>query len=116
MNIFGKELHMAFTIGAMDKMAEMCPDGDITKLAQALDGYKNIGRLAKMVAILSEQYELRKQAETGEEPNPVTEKEVMLLMPNEITELETELFNQIGVDATAKVETKATKKAVAPKE
>lgn len=114
MNIFGKELHMAFTIGAMDQMAEMCPDGDITKLAEALDGYRNIGRLAKFVAILSEQYELRKQMETGEAPNPITEEQIMLLMPSEITELETELFAQIGSDATTKVETKA-KKEEAPK-
>ena len=38
MIIFGKERGFSFTVGASVEIAEMCPDGDLTKIEKFLSG------------------------------------------------------------------------------
>ena len=58
MIIFGKERGFSFTVGASVEIAEMCPDGDLTKIEKFLSGkYGRVTRNgAKLIIELNKAY------------------------------------------------------------
>ena len=59
MQVYGREVGFRFTVGASAKIADLCPDGDIERLGELLDGsYGQVSRdTAAIVVALSEGYE-----------------------------------------------------------
>lgn len=91
MQIYGREVGFRFTVGASAKISDLCPDGDITRLGEVLEGqYGKVARdSAAIIAALSEGHE---QAhcfeEPGYKPRPLTVEEIMTLRMDEFSRLQ----------------------------
>ena len=75
MIIFGKERGFSFTVGASVEIAEMCPDGDLTKIEKFLSGkYGRVTRNgAKLIIELNKAYEMQRSFEDETyKPEPLT--------------------------------------------
>ena len=75
MIIFGKERGFSFTVGASVEIAEMCPDGDLTKIEKFLSGkYGRVTRNgAKLIIELIKAYEMQRSFEDETyKPEPLT--------------------------------------------
>lgn len=118
MVIHGKERGFALTIGATIEIAEFCPNGDISRVGDAITkgGYaKQMRNIVKLIVALNRGYEeKRKFEEPGYASEPLTEAEVASLTTGELTELQVEAMAAFGQDAQSTVETKPSKKEVAP--
>lgn len=88
MIIHGREVKFLRTIAANCKIADLCPDGDVTKIEALFEGsyQKSQNTAAKFIAYLSEGYEMnRKYSETGYVPQPVTAEELLYLSEAEFS-------------------------------
>lgn len=113
MQIYGREVGFRFTVGASAKISDLCPDGDITRLGEVLDGqYGQITRdTAAIMAALSEGYEQARSFEVpGHEPNPLTVDELSSLRPSEFNALQREALASWAEDRKLTVEVEPEKK------
>lgn len=91
MQIYGREVGFRFTVGASAKISDLCPDGDITRLGEMLEGqYGQVTRdTAAILAALSEGYEQALSFEApGHKPDPLTVDELFSLRPSEFSALQ----------------------------
>lgn len=91
MQIYGREVGFRFTVGASAKISDLCPDGDITRLGEVLEGqYGKVARdSAAIIAALSEGHEqARSFEEPGYRPRPLTAEEVLTLRMGEFAQLQ----------------------------
>lgn len=120
MIIHGKERGFALTIGATIEIAEFCPNGDISKIGDAISrgGYaRQMANICKLIVALNKGYEERRAfEEAGYIPDPITEQEVRSLTTKDLTELQGEAMAAFAQDSRTTVETKPSKKEVAPPE
>ena len=114
MVIHGKERNFLLTVGASAEIAELCPDGDITRLGELLtqnNSGKQLRSIAKVIAALSRGYESsRKYEEPGYEPSPLTADEILTLTMEELTQLRDEAFDKFVQDSKPTVEVEPSKK------
>lgn len=113
MLIHGKERKFKLTVGASARVSEFCPDGDITRLDDALKGsYANTMRnIAEIIAALSEGYENAKAyEEDGYKPCPLTVPEILTLSMPELSALQSEALSAFNADAQPSVELAPSKK------
>lgn len=112
MIIHGKERKFLLTVGASAEIAELCPDGDLSRIGEALgvSFAKNLRFIARMIAAMSRGYEEnRKYMEPGYEPDPLTVNEVLSLQMSEIKELQDEAFAAFKADTAPSVEVEQPK-------
>ena len=118
MIIHGKERGFALTIGATIEIAAFCPNGDISKIGDAITkgGYaRQMTNIVKLIAALNKGYEERKAYEEhGYIPDPLTEAEVRSLTTGDLTILQNEAMAAFGRDSETTVQTKPPKKDNAP--
>lgn len=113
MLVHGREIGFRFTVGASAKVADLCPEGDISRLGDVLSGgYGTVARdMAAIIAALSEGYEQsRKFAELGYVPNPLTAEELLALGVAEFTALQAEAMAAWAADSKPTVEVEPEKK------
>lgn len=113
MKIYGREAGFRFTVGASAKIADLCPDGDITRLGEVLEGqYGQVTRdTAAIMAALSEGYEQARSFEVpGHEPNPLTVDELFSLRPSEFNALQQAALAAWTEDSKPTVEVEPEKK------
>lgn len=120
MIIHGKERGFALTIGATIEISEFCPNGDIGKIGDAITrgGYaRQMTNICKLIVALNKGYEERRAfEEAGYIPDPITEAEVRSLTTADLTALQAEAMAAFAHDSETTVETKPSKKEVAPPE
>lgn len=112
MNVYGRDYHFALTVGATAEIAEMCPDGDISRLGDVFEGgYAKITRAtAKFVVALSRGYEAQRAFfEDGYIPHPLTEEMVMTLDSKTFMALQAEAMVAFNSDQKGTVEVEAKK-------
>ena len=102
MLIHGKERGFALTIGATIEIAEFCPNGDISRIADAITkgGYaRQMTNICKLIVALNKGYEERRAfEEAGYTPDPLTENEVRTLTTADLAILQAEAmaaFNEL---------------------
>ena len=113
MQIYGREVGFRFTVGASAKISDLCPDGDITRLGEVLEGqYGRVARdSAAIIAALSEGYEQAQAYEVpGYKPRPLTVDEVMTLRVDEFTALQQAALAAWTEDSKPTVEVEPEKK------
>ena len=99
MQIYGREVGFRFTVGASAKISDLCPDGDITRLGEVLEGsYGKVVRdTAAIIVAMSEGYaaalafETFGRADIGGDwrpPRPLTVDEVLSLRESEFIQLQ----------------------------
>lgn len=94
MDVFGREIGFLRTVAANCKIADMCPDGDISKGKSLFDGpyQKSQNTAAKFISYMNEGYEMKKKFEDpGYAPQVITPEEAMYL-PDE-------MFDQLFLEA-----------------
>ncbi len=113
MQIYGREVGFRFTVGASAKISDLCPDGDITRLGEVLEGqYGQVTRdTAAIMAALSEGYEQARSFEVpGREPDPLTVDELFSLRPSEFNALQQAALAAWAEDSKPTVEVEPEKK------
>ena len=113
MQVHGREVGFRFTVGASAKISDLCPDGDISRLGEVLEGqYGKVARdTAAVVAALSEGYEQAQSYEVpGYKPRPLTVDEVMTLRMDEFNELQQVALAAWKEDSKPTVEVEPEKK------
>ena len=91
MQVYGREVGFRFTVGASARIADLCPDGDIERLGELLNGsYGKVSRdTAAIVVALNEGYEQAQRFEDpAYRPRPLSVEEIMSLRPVEFMELQ----------------------------
>lgn len=113
MQVYGREVGFRFTVGASAKIADLCPDGDIERLGELLNGsYGKVSRdTAAIVVALSEGYEQAQRFEDpAYKPRPLSVEEIMSLRPAEFMELQQAAMTTWVEDKKATVEVELEKK------
>lgn len=113
MQVHGREVGFRFTVGASAKISDLCPDGDISRLGEVLEGqYGRVARdSAAIIVALSEGYEQAQAYEVpGYEPRPLTVDEVMTLRMDEFNKLQQAALAAWTEDSKPTVEVEPEKK------
>ena len=113
MQIYGREVKFRFTVGASAKISDLCPDGDITRLGEVLEGqYGQVTRdtAAIMVALSEGHEQARSFEEPGYKPQPITAEEVMSLTMSEFNALQQAALAAWTEDSKPTVEVAPEKK------
>lgn len=113
MQIYGREVGFRFTVGASAKISDLCPDGDITRLGEVLEGqYGQVTRdTAAIMVALSEGYEQARSFEVpGYTPDPLTVDELFSLRPSEFSALQQAALASWAEDSKPTVEVEPEKK------
>lgn len=113
MQIYGREVGFRFTVGASAKISDLCPDGDITRLGEVLEGqYGQVTRdtAAIMVALSEGHEQARSFEEPGYKPQPITAEEVMSLTMSEFNALQQAVLAAWTEDSKPTVEVEPEKK------
>lgn len=113
MQIYGREVGFRFTVGASAKISDLCPDGDISRLGEVLEGqYGKVARdSASIIAALSEGYEEALAFENpGYKPQPLTVGEVLTLRMDEFAQLQQAALTAWMEDSKPTVEVEPEKK------
>ena len=116
MLIHGKERGFALTVGASAEIADLCPDGDLKRLGEVLDGkYGEMLRsTAKIIVAMSRGYEDGKAFEDpGYKPDPLTDREVLSLTTEDFRRLQSEAMDAFQAGHKTTVETEPEKKTAA---
>ena len=90
MRVNGRDVKFLRTVSATCKIAELCPDGDITNAGRLFEGsYQDSQKTtARFYEALSRGYEEnRKFKDPDYEPNPLTAEEAMTLTEEEFAKL-----------------------------
>ena len=111
MNIYGHEYGMLYTVGAQQELAELCPDGDLSRLKEVMRGKtsERTPEAAKIPMILSDWHERAKslQAAAGGgsyTPAPLSWDVIQMLTVQEFGVLMTEAFLCMARDMGRTVE------------
>lgn len=91
MQVYGREVDFRFTVGASAQISDLCPDGDIERLGELLNGsYGQVSRdTAAIIVALSDGYEQNQRFEDpAYKPRPLSVEEIMSLRPAEFMELQ----------------------------
>lgn len=113
MQVHGREVGFRFTVGASAKISDLCPDGDISRLGEVLEGqYGRVARdSAAIIAALSEGHEQALAFEApGYRAQPLTVEEIMTLRMSEFTELQAAALAAWSEDSKPTVEVESAKK------
>lgn len=114
MNINGKEYGFKLTVGASIQIAKLCPNGDLARIAEAVEGgyEKQAETMAKIVSALSNGYAAAEEF-AGRKAERLTPESVLSLSPDQFTEISAEAFRTFGVDVKGEIEVESSKKAAA---
>ena len=115
MELHNRFLRFAFTVVAMQDVAQLCPNKDIRRLAEVFevdaDKPLDYGVIAKFAAALSYWGEQKERWENpGYKPNPFTEEELLALSPAEIRGVFEEMTKAIRQDNAVSVEAEPAEK------
>lgn len=117
MKVYGREINFLRTVAGNCKIADICPDGDMSKAGLLFEGsyQKSQNTAAKFICILQEGYELNKKfSDQNYEPNILTPEMVMNLPDDIFSDLFTAALEAYsGEKPTVETEpVKSKKKAV----
>lgn len=121
MQVHGREVGFRFTVGASAKISDLCPDGDISRLGEVLEGsYGKVVRdTAAIIVAMSEGYAAALAFETfgrayiggdWRPPRPLTVDEVLSLRESEFIQLQQAALAAWSEDSKPTVEVEPEKK------
>lgn len=114
MKIGTKEYGFRLTVGASIQISKLCPDGDLSRIAEAVSGGygKQADVMARLIVALSNGYAAAEEFE-GRTANRLSYEDVLSLSPAVFTEVSAEAFRVFGVDVKGDIEVESEKKAAA---
>lgn len=115
MVINGKKRELLLTVGASVGIAELCPNGDMSRLGEVLSAETVYGQqvksISKIIIEMNRGFETAKKFKVPDyEPDVITEEELMALPPRVFAELQREALAAFKVDTKTTVEVEPSKK------
>lgn len=113
MKVHGRNIGFLRTVKLTCELADMCPDGDLSRIGELFAGHMgNVQRnTAKLIALMNEGYEMSKKFEDPTYvPNPLTEEELLYLDDETFTQLFEEATAVFMEDGKPSVEVQPSKK------
>lgn len=113
MKLFDKEYGFKLTVGASAELAKACPEGDMNRLDEVLDGAYSgtIDGASKFLLALSRGYEqARAFEEIGYKPQPLTEELIAAMDFDQFAEALREAGAAFRRDGAPTVEAESAKK------
>jgi hypothetical protein len=113
MKIFGEEYGFALTVGASAEIAELCPDGDLTRIGELLGGrYANMmNAAAAFVVAMATGYDNLHRYSGEEITHPPLTVEMLKALPSkEFTEVQSAAMACFAADSKPTVEVAESKK------
>lgn len=121
MQAFGREHPLALTVGALEEITALCPDGDIQKLGNILNGSSNdvMEFFVSFLSALSKGAEAQRKFQalaSGEDyvPAPLTPEMLRALPPSEFKAAQAEALRVWKADKGTSVEAEPAKKNEEP--
>ena len=113
MVINGKEYGFKLTVGASIQIAKLCPNGDLSRIAEAVGGEygQQAETMARFVEALSNGYAAAEEFE-GRNANRLSYESVLTLSPSVFSDVCAEAFKAFGADVKGEIEVEPSKKAV----
>lgn len=114
MLIHGKERKFMLTVGASQDVAKLCPDNDLKRMGELMQGdYVSItDNIMQLIVTLNSAYEAAQAYETpGYTPAPLTLEQLRTLTPAQLKALEKEALAAFVADSTPTVEIEPDKDA-----
>lgn len=111
----GIKYALLLTNGALAEISDICPEGDLSRLNEAMSGKGRIKNIAYMIAAMSKGAEMAKEFEAksaGSEYNPrtLTANEILILPANTMGVLATAVKDAIQEGTKAEVQLEPAKK------
>lgn len=109
MKVHGREIKFLRTVGAVSEVAEVCPQGNISKLAELFKSENTVtinDTWATLIVALNKGYEMAHRfADKKYKPNPLTKEECYTLSEDEFSQLMEEASEAwLGDKVTIEVE------------
>ena len=117
MNIFGNEYGFMLTVGASEEISELCPDGDLSRLGEVLQGSysQTIGTVTKMLLAMSRAYDLNRAFEGHPQDHPELTANMLKALPQDkFLEAQGEAMAAFRNDTKTTVEVEPSKKKENP--
>ena len=114
MKIFGNQYDFALTVGASAKIAEMCPDGDLSRIGEVLSG-NNFSETAKngaeIVVAMASAADAVKRFEGAPAEHPALTVEMLFALSQaDFMAAMTEAMSAFGRDSKPTIEVEPSKK------
>jgi hypothetical protein len=114
MKIFGNQYDFALTVGASAKIAEMCPDGDLSRIGEVLSG-NNFSETAKngaeiVVAMASAADDVKRFEGVSVNRPALTVEMLFALSQADFMAAMTEAMSAFGRDSKPTIEVEPSKK------
>ena len=105
MIIHGKNIGFCLTIGASIELTRICPDKDITKIADLFgDNYLNsMENVVKFISIMSKGFH-DNEAMEGRKADYLTEQDILSMKAEDLTELMSDAMDAFKSDNRTEVE------------
>ena len=114
MNIFGHEYNFALTVGASTEIADICPDGDLSRIGEVLSGdsfSKTAKAGASIVCAMAKAYDSVKKFEGEEVNHPALTVEMLFALPqSQYMQAMNEAMSAFSADIKPTVEVDNSKK------
>lgn len=117
MKIYGEEYGFALTVGASAEIADLCPDGDLNRIGEVLEGRfsETVNFNAKFIVAMSKGYDDAKKY-SGEplDHRPLTVEMILSLPQKQFIEVQDYALACFTADNKTTVEVEPPKKEVNP--
>lgn len=115
MVIYGKERGFLMTVGASAEISALCPDGDLSRLAEVFEQPygKQMHAVAQIIVALNKGYNNAQRFNGGEYCEPLTADMVLALDTATYQKLTAEALRAFTESVKTEVETAPAKKATA---
>ena len=113
MEIFGEEYGFMLTVGASADIADLCPDGDLNRIGEVLDGRvsKSIDFIASFIVAMAKGFDdARRYAGAEVSHRPLTVDMVKALPSDVFKEVQSAAFASFRGDTKTTVEVAPSKK------
>lgn len=112
MIIHGKDIRFKLTTGASGEIADLCPNRDISRIAEMLNGaFGDSVRICDKFCVILNKWYVRAEKYAGRKADSLDEGEILVLDPSEYNQIMTEAMNAFKGDTAQDVDVKPIKKA-----
>ena len=107
-----KDYGFRLTVGASVQIAKLCPNGDLSRIGEAVGGeYANtVETMCEIIVALNNGYAASEEFE-GRTAARITKDQLYAMDPATFAEMQNKAMKAFGVDVKGEIEVKSTKKA-----
>ena len=107
-----KEYGYALTVGASIAISRLCPNGDISRIGEAVSGEygDTVEKMCAIIVALNGGY-VAEEKLAGREAARITMEELLAMRPADFLEMQKQALRAFGLDLNGEIEVVSEKKA-----